>query len=94
MQKYEGMLILEPRLSEERRLEIGKKIEELIVQENGKMKNFQIWGQRRLAYEINKLKEGFYYLFHFSAEAQAVNKLKKTCRSEEDILRLFVMKMK
>ncbi len=94
MQKYEGMLIIRPQLNEEKRAEIIKKMEQLINHEGGKVKNFQLWGQRRLAYEINKEKEGFYYLFHFFIAPQAIDKIKKVCRLDEDILRLLIVGMK
>ncbi|MCD6093246.1 MAG: 30S ribosomal protein S6 [Candidatus Omnitrophica bacterium] len=93
MQKYEGMLIVRPRLSEEDREKITKKIEQLITQEGGKVKNFQLWGERKLAQEIKKEKRGLYYLFHFSAEPQTIDKIRKGCRLEENILRLLIVKM-
>lgn len=98
MQRYEGMLIIRPQLSEEKREKITKKIEQLITQEEGKIKNFQLWGERRLADEIKKEKKGVYYLFHFSAgrsatEPQVIDKIRKSCRLDEDILRLLIVRM-
>ena len=93
MEKYEGMLIIRPQLNEEKREKITQKIEQLITQEEGKIKNFQLWGERRLADEIKKEKKGLYYLFHFSAEPQTTDKIRKSCRLDEDILRLLIVRM-
>ncbi|RKY39876.1 MAG: 30S ribosomal protein S6 [Candidatus Omnitrophota bacterium] len=94
MHRYEGMLILKPHLGKEREEEISRKIEKLITQEGGKIKNFQPWGERKLAYRIGKENRGVYFLFHFLLSPQSVEKIKRACQLEEDILRILIVRMK
>ena len=58
MNKYELVLIFKPELSEEDRNTVFSRIQQ-VIDENGKLEEVHDWGKRKLAYEINYIKEGY-----------------------------------
>ena len=93
MRKYEIMFIVRPDMEED---EIAKTAESLKkVLENGKA-NFveeKNMGQRELAYEINKFKTGYYYLFVVEATPEAVAEFDRVVRINESLLRHLIVKV-
>ena len=61
MNKYEGVFILKSDMEEETRKKVFEKIVSTIT-EDGKVENVDEWGNRKLAYEINYIKEEYYYV--------------------------------
>ena len=93
MQAYEAMFIFRPDLEEERQKKLIGELENVLKQNQATIENSNIFGRRSLAYELNKCKEGFYYLMNFSAAGEAViPNLKRACKINEDVLRLLVIK--
>ena len=67
MNKYEGVFILKSDMEEETRKKVFEKIVSTIT-EDGKVENVDEWGNRKLAYEINYIKEGYYYVVSFETK--------------------------
>jgi len=90
---YEAMLIFKPNLKEDQQKALLAELENVLKGEQAEVENRQLFGKRQLAYEINKCKEGLYYLINFSAQAGAVvSKLKQAVKLNEDILRVLIVK--
>ena len=90
---YEAMFVFQPDLKEEEQKAQAAELENILKQNQATVENAQVFGRRRLAYEINKCKEGFYYLINFSTENSAVvAKLKKVCGINENVLRTLVIR--
>lgn len=90
--KYELMVILDPARSEDDQKASLDQIEEVIKKYGGTPEDRNVWGRRRLAYEINNRKDGWYALLYFTAEA-AGEVLKETdlhCKYNDDILRHLI----
>jgi len=91
MRKYEGMIIIDPKLEEEK---IKEKIEDLkkIIEEKGKIERMDEWGKRQLAYPINKREEGYYLVIEFEADGSVIQDLRKYMDIGTDYLRYMFIR--
>lgn len=92
MNKYELVLIFKPELSEEDRNTVFSRIQQ-IIDENGKLEEVHDWGKRKLAYEINYIKEGYYYIVNFDLDPQFVKEIERRCRLFDQIIRYMVVRV-
>jgi small subunit ribosomal protein S6 len=92
LKKYEGVFIFFPNLEEEVRNAEIDKLKNVIASFNGTLDNVDLWGQRRLAYEIKKSKEGYYALMNFTAEPEVVKELDRVCGINERMLRHMIIR--
>ena len=72
MNPYEIMLLLDAELAEERQNEILTRIRELVEKRGGSWQSDDAWGRRKLAFEIDKKTEAFYYLLVFDCDAETL----------------------
>ena len=92
MRNYEVMVILDPSL-EERTVEPSlDKYLNVVRKDGGSVESVDIWGRRRLAYEINKQAEGIYAVVSLTAEPATVKELDRQLGLNESILRTKVMR--
>ena len=68
MREYELMFVVDPRLSDEEVVELSDQYKSMIEAAGGEIFKAESWGKRKLAYEIQKLTEGNYTLFHIRSE--------------------------
>ncbi|MDO4764508.1 MAG: 30S ribosomal protein S6 [Eubacteriales bacterium] len=92
MNKYELALVINGRLSDEERDSAFESVKAIIERFNGKINDVEDWGKKRLAYEIQKMHEGFYYFIHFEAEATAPIEIESRIRILEPVLRYLIVK--
>src|SRR3954471_13358377 len=79
--------MLDPDLPEGRQEEIIKRARELVEKANGTWVGHDVWGRRRLAYEITHKGEGTYHLLNFDAEAETLAELSRTPRITDGVMR-------
>ena len=91
MNKYESIIIINPRLEEQGMKEIIKKFEDMINSE-GKVESVEEMGKRKLAYEIKKNSEGFYVLYNFEAKPEFIAELERVYRITDGILKFIVVR--
>jgi small subunit ribosomal protein S6 len=84
---YEIMLLLDAELAEERQAEILTRIRELVAQRGGTWQGDDAWGRRKLAYEIDKKPEAFYYLLQFDSDAETLEELTRVLKITDGVLR-------
>jgi small subunit ribosomal protein S6 len=89
--KYEAMVILNPALGEDAITSTTEKIQGL-VETSGTIDKIDVWGRKRLAYEINDQKEGYYLLINFSAEAEFPKELERVLKITDGVLRYLVIR--
>lgn len=89
--KYETIVVFDVSKSEEEINELFEKISSLISQ-NGTVDSVDKWGKRRLAYEIEKKREGYYILIDFTANTDFIKKLEHVYNITDGILRTIVVK--
>lgn len=92
MRQYELMVILDPNLDERTVAPSLDTFLNVVRQDGGKVDNVDIWGKRRLAYEIAKHAEGIYAVVAISAEPATVSELDRQLGLNESVLRTKVMR--
>ncbi|OUZ12216.1 30S ribosomal protein S6 [Aeromicrobium sp. PE09-221] len=90
LRKYEVMVILDSDLDERTVAPSLDTYLNLVRQDGGSVDNVDIWGRRRLAYEINKKSEGIYAVIDLTAEPATVKELDRQLTLNESIVRLKV----
>lgn len=93
MRNYELSVVLFSTLSEEEKVATLEKVKELITRFGGEITNVDDWGKRKLAYEIEKQREGFYYFIQFKAEATAPAEIESRVRIMEQVLRYLIVSL-
>ena len=92
MRAYEVMVILDPTL-EERTVEPSlDKYLNVVRKDGGSVESVDVWGRRRLAYEIRKNAEGIYAVIALNAEPDTVKELDRQLGLNESVLRTKVMR--
>ena len=91
LRKYEVMVILDPEV-EERSVEksLSTYLNNTVVSDGGSVDGIDVWGKRRLAYEINKKSEGIYAVIGLSAEPASVKELDRQLTLNESVVRTKV----
>lgn len=89
---YEGMYILSATLSDESRKKAFDKIVEGITQKGGEIHKIHEQGRKKLAYEIDGKREGYYYVMYFTVPTQVVLELWKEYHLHEDLIRFMTMR--
>jgi small subunit ribosomal protein S6 len=84
---YEILLMLDPDLPEGRQEEIIKRARELVEKANGTWVRHDVWGRRRLAYEIAHKGEGSYHLLNFDADPETLAELSRVLRIADGVMR-------
>lgn len=92
MNKYELAVVVSAKLEDEERIATIEKVKELIARFGGTVSNVDEWGKRRLAYEIQKMKEAFYYFIHFESDSDCPNEVEQQIRIMENIIRYLCIK--
>ena len=87
MNPYEIMLLLDAELPEERQNEILTRIRELVSERGGSWQSDDAWGRRKLAFEIDKKTEAFYYLLLFDCDAETLDELTRILKITDGVLR-------
>ena len=90
---YEVTYILRPQFEEAEVTERMNAIAGVVTTNGGDVKNSELLGKKRLAYEIADLREGIYVVMGFTAEAPAAKELERQLRLNEDVLRSLVIKL-
>ncbi|MBD8507070.1 30S ribosomal protein S6 [Hoyosella sp. G463] len=93
MRQYEMMVILDPRLDERTVAPSLDTFLNVVRQGGGTVDNVDIWGKRRLAYEINKLGEGIYAVVNVTAEPSVVAELDRQLGLNESVMRTKVLRL-
>lgn len=86
---YEGMYILSATLSDESRRKAFDKITDGISAQGGHVMKIHELGRKRMAYEINGKREGYYYVVFFEAPTSAINALWREYHLHEDLIRFM-----
>ena len=93
MRAYEVMVILDPSLDERTVApSLEKYLNGVVVKDGGTVENVDVWGRRRLAYEVKKNAEGIYAVINLTAEPKTVQELDRQLGLNESILRTKVIR--
>lgn len=89
---YEGMYVLNAHISDETRNHAFEKIKNGVINRGGEILKIHDQGRRRLAYEINRQKEGYYYLVYFRLPTQDMSDLWQEYHLNENLLRFVTLR--
>ena len=92
MNQYEALYIVVPNQDEEVIKASVEKFKGIVETNGGEVTAIDEWGKKRLAYEIQKMKEGYYYFIQFEGETTVPAELEERLRIEETVLRFLCVK--
>ena len=84
---YEILLLLDPDLSDEAQADVIARVRDLIEKGGGTFTRQDVWGKRKLAYEIDKKSEGTYHLLLFSAEPETLDEISRVLKIDDNVMR-------
>ena len=87
MRKYELMYIVRPNIEEDAKKALVERFNEILTSNGAEIVEAKEWGKRRLAYEINDFREGFYQIVKVNAGSEAINEFTRLANISEDIIR-------
>ncbi len=92
MKRYEVIVIVKSELTEEDITALIERCQTIITDRKGVTAKVDKWGKRRLAYEINKQKDGFYFLIDFAGDGPIVAELERNFKIDDRILKFMTVK--
>ena len=92
MNKYELAVVVSAKIEDEERVQVIEKVKALVERFGGQISDIDEWGKKRLAYEIQKMREGYYYFIHFEADASAPAELEARLRIMDNVMRYLCVK--
>ena len=92
MSKYELCVVLNAKIEDDERAAVIEKIKKYIDRFGGAVTNVDEWGKKHLAYEVQKMREGFYYFVQFDAEPTAPIEIENRIRIMDNVLRYLCVK--
>ncbi len=92
MNKYELAVVVNAKIEDDEREKVVEKAKAVVERFGGQISDVDEWGKKRLAYEIQKMKEGYYYFIHFEAEASAPGQIEQRMRIMDNVLRYLCVR--
>ena len=92
MNKYELAVVVNAKIEDDARLATIEKVQRYVTRFGGTITNVDEWGKRKLAYEIQKMREGFYYFITFEADAKAPAEIESRLRIMDNVLRFLCVR--
>lgn len=91
MNKYESIIVLKPKLENEKIQQVIKRIEDFI-NDKGKVLLKEEWGKKKLTYPIQKHNEGYYVLFDFKTTSKYIEEINKLYNVIEEVIKHIIVK--
>ena len=92
MNKYELALVVSAKIEDDARAQVVDKAKAIIEKAGGTVTDVEEWGKKRLAYEIQKMKEGYYYFIQFDANADSPAQIEANVRIMESVIRYLCVR--
>ena len=92
MIKYELTVVVNAKIEDDARVATIEKVKEYITRFGGTVADVDEWGKKRLAYEIQKMKEGYYFFIHFEAPSSCPAQVEQQIRIMENVIRYLCVK--
>lgn len=93
MRQYELMYIIQPAIEDEAKKALVERFNEILTSNGAEIIESKEWGKRRLAYEINDLREGFYQIVKVNADSKAIDEYTRLANINEDIIRHIAVRV-
>ena len=92
MNKYELTVVVNAKIEDDERAQVVEKVKDLVTRFGGNVTDVDEWGKRRLAYEIQKMKEAYYYFIHFEADAEVPGEIEQRIRIMDNVIRYLCVR--
>ena len=92
MSKYELALVVNAKIEDEAREAVVEKAKGYVARYGGTVTEVEEWGKKRLAYEVQKMREGFYYFIQFEAVATCPAEVERHVRIMDNVMRYLIVK--
>lgn len=92
MNNYELALVLNAKVEDDVRTATLEKVKGYVARFGGNITNVDEWGKKKLAYEIQKMREGYYYFIQFESDAACPAELEKRVRIMDNVLRYLIVR--
>ena len=92
MNKYELTVVVNAKIEDDERAQVIEKVKALVERFGGKISDVDESGKKRLAYEIQKMKEAYYYFIHFESDAETPSEIEQRIRIMDNVMRYLVVK--
>lgn len=92
MNKYELTVVVNAKIEDDVRVATVEKVKEYVARYGGTVTNVDEWGKKRLAYEIQKMKEAYYYFIHFESETTTPGEIEERIRIMDGVIRYLCVK--
>ena len=92
MNKYELAVVVSAKIEDDERAQVVEKVKALVERFGGQISDVDEWGKKRLAYEIQKMKEGHYYFIHFESDAETPGEIEQRIRIMDNVLRYLCVR--
>ena len=92
MNKYELAVVVNAKIEDDARTATIEKVKEYITRFGGTITNVDEWGKKRLAYEIQKMREGYYYFIQFESDSSCPAEVEKRVRIMENVIRFLCVR--
>ena len=92
MNKYELALIVNAKIEDDARAAVVEKAKEYITRFGGTVSEVEDWGKKKLAYEVQKMSEAYYYFIQFDAESSVPAAVEQDVRIMDNVLRFLCVR--
>ncbi len=92
MSKYELAVVLSAAIDDEARSAALDRVKDYVEKAGGSITNVDDWGKKKLAYDIQKMSEAYYYFIQFEAETDAPGEIESNVRLMESVIRFLCIK--
>ena len=92
MNKYELAVVVSAKIEDDERAAVVDKCKALVERFGGNITEVDEWGKKKLAYEIQKMREGYYYFIQFDADAACPAEVEKRVRIMDNVLRYLIVR--
>ncbi len=92
MNKYELAVVVSAKIEDDERAAVVEKAKALVERFGGQITNVDDWGKKRLAYEVQKMKEAFYYFIQFDAESSVPAEIESRIRIMDNVIRYLCVR--
>jgi small subunit ribosomal protein S6 len=91
--KYELVYLVAPDTPEEKQTEIADRLKGYVQQLGGTLESLDLWEKRKLAYEIRKVREAFYYILRFEGDGKLVDELERRLKVADEVIRFLTVRL-
>ena len=92
MNKYELALVVSAKIEDDARAAVVAKAQEYVTRAGGAVSEVEEWGKKKLAYDVQKQSEGFYYFIQFEAESNVPAIVEQDVRIMDNVLRFLCVR--